>query len=154
MKLANIVDGGHRAVKYSRVFGVQKEVYNEGTHFVVPWFETPIIYDVRAKPRNVASLTGTKGKPRCHIAISFDLYVKLQMRAKKTRLHPCSVLTYIAPILARDFTKDTKEKRRTTDRDRRQTNKNTQTVFTFGDETITSSGATMDKVEGELDRLC
>jgi prohibitin 2 len=43
------------------VFGVQKEVYNEGTHFVVPWFETPIIYDVRAKPRNVASLTGTKG---------------------------------------------------------------------------------------------
>ena len=56
-----IVDGGHRALKYSRVFGVQEEVYNEGTHFVIPWFETPIIYDVRAKPRNVASLTGTKG---------------------------------------------------------------------------------------------
>ncbi|KAG9323067.1 hypothetical protein KVV02_004619 [Mortierella alpina] len=55
------VDGGHRAVKYSRVFGVQKEVFAEGTHFVIPWFETPIIYDVRAKPRNVASLTGTKG---------------------------------------------------------------------------------------------
>lgn len=31
-----------------------------GTHFRIPWFETPIIYDVRAKPRNVASLTGTK----------------------------------------------------------------------------------------------
>jgi regulator of protease activity HflC (stomatin/prohibitin superfamily) len=31
-----------------------------GTHFRVPWFETPIDYDVRAKPRNVASLTGTK----------------------------------------------------------------------------------------------
>lgn len=56
-----LVDGGHRAVKYSRVFGVQKEVFNEGTHFVIPWVETPIIYDVRAKPRNVASLTGTKG---------------------------------------------------------------------------------------------
>lgn len=28
---------------------------------MIPWFETPIIYDVRAKPRNVASLTGTKG---------------------------------------------------------------------------------------------
>ena len=26
----------------------------------MPWFETPITYDVRAKPRNVASLTGTK----------------------------------------------------------------------------------------------
>lgn len=26
----------------------------------IPWLETPIIYDVRAKPRNIASLTGTK----------------------------------------------------------------------------------------------
>ena len=26
----------------------------------LPWLETPIIYDVRAKPRNIASLTGTK----------------------------------------------------------------------------------------------
>ena len=26
----------------------------------MPWLETAIIYDVRAKPRNVASLTGTK----------------------------------------------------------------------------------------------
>lgn len=31
-----------------------------GTHLRIPWFETPITYDVRAKPRNVASLTGTK----------------------------------------------------------------------------------------------
>lgn len=29
---------------------------------MIPWFETPIIFDVRAKPRNIASLTGTKGK--------------------------------------------------------------------------------------------
>lgn len=27
---------------------------------MIPWFETPITYDVRAKPRNVSSLTGTK----------------------------------------------------------------------------------------------
>jgi len=54
------VDGGHRAIKYTRVGGVQKEIYSEGTHFRIPWFETPITYDVRAKPRNVASLTGTK----------------------------------------------------------------------------------------------
>lgn len=31
-----------------------------GTHLIIPWFETPITYDVRAKPRNVSSLTGTK----------------------------------------------------------------------------------------------
>jgi prohibitin 2 len=33
---------------------------NAGTHIMIPWIETPIIYDVRAKPRNIASLTGTK----------------------------------------------------------------------------------------------
>ncbi|KAL6898135.1 band 7 family domain-containing protein [Trichoderma evansii] len=54
------VDGGHRAIKYQRLTGVSKEIYSEGTHINIPWFETPIIYDVRAKPRNVASLTGTK----------------------------------------------------------------------------------------------
>ncbi|KAL2800192.1 band 7 family-domain-containing protein [Aspergillus keveii] len=54
------VDGGHRAIKYSRIGGVKKDIYPEGTHIMIPWIETPIIYDVRAKPRNIASLTGTK----------------------------------------------------------------------------------------------
>ncbi|KAI0755180.1 band 7 family-domain-containing protein [Daedaleopsis nitida] len=54
------VDGGHRAIKYTRLHGVKEEVYPEGTHIMIPWFETPIVYDIRAKPRNIASLTGTK----------------------------------------------------------------------------------------------
>ncbi|KAL2212255.1 hypothetical protein CC79DRAFT_1329569, partial [Sarocladium strictum] len=54
------VDGGQRAIKYRRISGVSPEIYNEGTHINIPWFETPVVYDVRAKPRNVASLTGTK----------------------------------------------------------------------------------------------
>ncbi|KAL6869156.1 Prohibitin-2, subunit of the prohibitin complex (Phb1p-Phb2p) [Amphichorda felina] len=54
------VDGGHRAIKYKRISGVSKEIYSEGTHINIPWFETPVVYDVRAKPRNVSSLTGTK----------------------------------------------------------------------------------------------
>ncbi|KAK8035866.1 hypothetical protein PG991_001939 [Apiospora marii] len=54
------VDGGHRAIKYRRISGVSKEIYSEGTHIRIPWFETSIDYDVRAKPRNVSSLTGTK----------------------------------------------------------------------------------------------
>ncbi|KZZ86977.1 prohibitin [Ascosphaera apis ARSEF 7405] len=58
--LIMLVDGGHRAIKYTRLSGVKPEIYNEGTHIVIPWFETPVVYDVRAKPRNVASLTGTK----------------------------------------------------------------------------------------------
>ncbi|KAG7195777.1 Prohibitin-2, subunit of the prohibitin complex (Phb1p-Phb2p) [Scheffersomyces spartinae] len=54
------VDGGQRAIIYSRVGGIQPQIISEGTHFIIPWFQRPIIYDVRAKPRNVASLTGTK----------------------------------------------------------------------------------------------
>ncbi|KAG7663082.1 PHB2 [[Candida] subhashii] len=54
------VDGGQRAIVYSRINGVQSRIYPEGTHFVIPWFQRPIIYDVRAKPREIASLTGTK----------------------------------------------------------------------------------------------
>lgn len=37
-----------------------QQLTSPGTHFLVPWLETPIVYDVRAKPRNVSSLTGTK----------------------------------------------------------------------------------------------
>ena len=54
------VDGGHRAIKYSRVYGVGNTIFPEGTHLLIPWIETPIDYDVRAKPRSIASLTGTK----------------------------------------------------------------------------------------------
>ncbi|KAL6943234.1 Prohibitin-2, subunit of the prohibitin complex (Phb1p-Phb2p) [Hanseniaspora osmophila] len=54
------VEGGHRAIMYSRLDGVKNRIFAEGTHFAIPWVEKPIIYDIRAKPRNVASLTGTK----------------------------------------------------------------------------------------------
>lgn len=30
-KMILSVDGGHRAIKYSRISGVKKEIYNEGT---------------------------------------------------------------------------------------------------------------------------
>lgn len=37
-------------------------LYSLAIHlFQVPWLETPILFDIRAKPRSVASLTGTKG---------------------------------------------------------------------------------------------
>lgn len=63
------VDGGHRAIKYSRIGGISKEIFMEGTHFVIPWLETPILFDVRAKPRNVASLTGTKDLQMVNITL-------------------------------------------------------------------------------------
>ncbi|KAI9216586.1 band 7 family-domain-containing protein [Blastocladiella britannica] len=63
------VDGGHRAVKYSRISGISDLIYDEGTHLMLPWFERIFDYDVRAKPRNVASLTGTKDLQMVNITL-------------------------------------------------------------------------------------
>lgn len=65
----HLVDGGFRAIKYSRISGLSGRIYGEGTHFYIPLLERPIIYDVRAKPRNIASLTGTKDLQMVNITV-------------------------------------------------------------------------------------
>ncbi|KAJ5147151.1 Prohibitin-1 [Penicillium atrosanguineum] len=54
------VKGGSRAVIFDRLSGVQEQVVNEGTHLLVPWLQRAIIYDVRTKPRNISTTTGSK----------------------------------------------------------------------------------------------
>ncbi|XP_028761663.1 prohibitin-1, mitochondrial isoform X1 [Neltuma alba] len=54
------VEGGHRAIVFNRVLGVKEKVYPEGTHFMIPWFERPVIYDVRARPHLIESTSGSR----------------------------------------------------------------------------------------------
>ncbi|KAK5124788.1 Prohibitin-1, subunit of the prohibitin complex (Phb1p-Phb2p) [Meristemomyces frigidus] len=54
------VKGGTRAVIFDRLSGVKDTVVNEGTHFLVPWLQRAIMYDVRTKPRNISTTTGSK----------------------------------------------------------------------------------------------
>ncbi|KAI5793162.1 band 7 family-domain-containing protein [Geopyxis carbonaria] len=54
------VKGGNRAVIFDRLSGVREKVVNEGTHFLVPWLQKAIVYDVRTKPRNISTTTGSK----------------------------------------------------------------------------------------------
>lgn len=54
------VKGGTRAVIFDRISGVKEEVINEGTHFLVPWLQRSIIFDVRTKPRSISTTTGSK----------------------------------------------------------------------------------------------
>ncbi|KAH7325843.1 putative prohibitin PHB1 [Stachybotrys elegans] len=54
------VKGGTRAVIFDRVSGVKEEVISEGTHFLIPWLQKSIVFDVRTKPRNIATTTGSK----------------------------------------------------------------------------------------------
>ena len=54
------VKGGTRAVIFDRLAGVKESVVNEGTHFLVPWLQRAITFDVRTKPRNISTTTGSK----------------------------------------------------------------------------------------------
>nr|XP_011427916.2 prohibitin-2 [Crassostrea gigas] len=63
------VDGGHRSIIFSRIGGVQKQVLAEGLHFRVPWFQYPIIYDIRARPRKITSPTGSKDLQMVNISL-------------------------------------------------------------------------------------
>jgi len=63
------VDGGHRAVIFDRFRGILPEVTGEGTHFMVPWVQRPIIYDIRARPKNVPTITGSKDLQNVNITL-------------------------------------------------------------------------------------
>ena len=65
LKLGIAVDGGHRAVIFDRFRGVLDKTAGEGTHFIIPWIQTPYIFDVRTRPRSITSVTGTKGMGSC-----------------------------------------------------------------------------------------
>jgi prohibitin 1 len=54
------VEGGHRAVLFDRVRGVLPSTISEGTHFLLPWWQRAITFDVRTKPRNIPTTTGSK----------------------------------------------------------------------------------------------
>ena len=51
---------------YDRIRGVLDQPVGEGTHFRVPWLQTPNIMDIRTRPRTISSVTGTKGRLTIH----------------------------------------------------------------------------------------
>jgi len=55
------VDGGERAVMFDQFRGgILPDVIGEGTHIVIPYVQRPIVMDVRTRPREIPSVTGTK----------------------------------------------------------------------------------------------
>lgn len=60
----------------TEVLELERLLTTAGTHIRIPWFETPIDYDVRARPRIISSLTGTKD---------------LQMVRSEAMEHACAV---------------------------------------------------------------
>lgn len=55
------VDGGERVVMFDSLRGgIRPDIRGEGTHFMVPVVQRPIVMDVRTKAREIPSVTGTK----------------------------------------------------------------------------------------------
>eukprot|EP01068_Selenidium_serpulae_P005012 Selendium_serpulae@DN3830_c0_g1_i3.p1 len=54
------VDGGERCVMFNRFGGVSQAEIGEGTHFKIPWFNMPYIYDITTRPKIITTTTGTK----------------------------------------------------------------------------------------------
>merc|ERR1712136_352644 len=63
------VDAGHLAIKYNRLTGVGSTTYREGVQFMLPWFERPITFDVRARPHTMTTLTGSGDLQMVNISV-------------------------------------------------------------------------------------
>jgi len=57
------------AIKYNRMSGVGETTHREGLNFMIPWFERPIIFDLRARPHTMTSLTGSKDLQMVNISL-------------------------------------------------------------------------------------
>ncbi|OAY75804.1 Prohibitin-6, mitochondrial [Ananas comosus] len=77
------VEGGHRAIVFNRIQGIKDKVYPEGTHLMIPWFERPIIYDVRARPHLVESTSGSRD---LQMTVSREIRKILTERARNFNL--------------------------------------------------------------------
>jgi len=53
------VEGGHRGIIFNKLIGTKETVYEEGTHFKIPFIEEVIIYDIRIVPNNIRSPTAS-----------------------------------------------------------------------------------------------
>lgn len=63
------VDGGERAVLFDRFRGVLPTVSGEGTHFLIPWVQLPVMYSVRSSPRSIPVTTGSKDLQNVNITL-------------------------------------------------------------------------------------
>lgn len=85
------VDPGHRAVMFNRIGGVSQSITSEGLHFKLPWFQWPLIYDIRQRPHTITSPSGSKDLQTVNLSL-------------RTITHPIpSALPKIAKMIGPDF---------------------------------------------------
>ena len=87
------VKGGNRAIIFDRLSGVREGVVNEGTHFLIPWLQKAIIYDVRTKPRNISTTTGSKDLQM--VSLTLRVLHRPEVSKLSTIYQVCDEICYI-----------------------------------------------------------
>jgi regulator of protease activity HflC (stomatin/prohibitin superfamily) len=64
------VEPGHQAVIFNRFGGVEDTTKGPGLHMRVPWVQTPHLFDVRTRPRQISNTaTGSKDLQMVNISL-------------------------------------------------------------------------------------
>jgi len=63
------VPGGFRAVKFNAITGLHDKVYGEGANLAIPYIENPVLFDIRHKPYEVTSASGSRDLQIINIAV-------------------------------------------------------------------------------------
>eukprot|EP01016_Furgasonia_blochmanni_P004264 TRINITY_DN1164_c0_g2_i2.p1 TRINITY_DN1164_c0_g2~~TRINITY_DN1164_c0_g2_i2.p1 ORF type:complete len:298 (-),score=63.91 TRINITY_DN1164_c0_g2_i2:255-1148(-) len=63
------VDAGHNAIIFNKLTGMRSSIYKEGFHLKIPYFEKAIIYDIRTRPRNIATVTANRDLQTVNLTI-------------------------------------------------------------------------------------
>ncbi|EPY24932.1 prohibitin [Strigomonas culicis] len=63
------VRGGFRAVKFNCITGLHERTYGEGANFAIPFLETPVIFDIRNRPIEVPTSSGSRDLQTVNMAV-------------------------------------------------------------------------------------
>ena len=63
------VQGGCRAVKFNAITGLFDKTYGEGANLAIPYIETPVVFDVRSRPTEVVTSSGSKDLQMVNMAV-------------------------------------------------------------------------------------
>ena len=54
---------------FDRLQGVMETTKGEGTHFLLPWLQKAVVFDIRTRPRSISSVTGTKDLQQVNLTL-------------------------------------------------------------------------------------
>ena len=68
--LCQTVQPGHLGVVYNRVGGLANtSTLKEGLNFVIPWFQRPVVFDIRTRPQLINTQSGSKDLQMVQISL-------------------------------------------------------------------------------------